>query len=1668
MFDAAWYGSMYLRGVRAAGNPLSHYLKNGHREGKQPSPFFDTKYYASLYNDTDFSEINPLDHYFSLPSAERQAPHWLFDRKYYLSANTTRIGDQDAYVHFITEGDATAQSPHPLFNSLYYLGANKDVAVGRQPPFRHFVYHGLLERRDVHPLFDKIWYLARCPEATKWIHPLIHYLLSGDATKYSPSPLFDPDWYLAQTNEESARRNPLIHYLEYGCLAGLSPHPLFDAQWYRKTQQPKDEWAIEPLSHFLLHGLARGLDPHPLFAALWYLQHNPDVATAGDNPLVHYMTKGAAEHRAPHPRFDTRRYLDICARRGEFPENALVHFLLHGSAEDADIVAPTMPASDAGRSMSDFFDHIIENVTTAARKGLPQLHEAGSASASERRSEPSPSEGEHGPAVSRIVAQLIHDEWYRAKYSDIRDAEMDSFDHYLSTGWKEGRWPNPYFDTNFYVSQGKLTLNGSTTPLHHYVTAGENQGLRPSLYFDPEWYRRTYALDAEQCALLHYLNNIQTGKFSPIEEFDTKFYLGKNPDVRDAGIDPFFHYIESGFREARDPSAEFKGAFYTRRYLNGDNSVNPLLHYLVHKDEPGISYKMLDDAIFFREVKRFSAPGDGFEEFEPLPAGRMPRAKVLAFYLPQFHQMEENDKWWGKGFTEWTNIPKGVPRYVGHYQPRIPRDLGFYDLTSRDAIRRQVELAQKAGLFGFVFYYYWFNGRRLLDKPLDLFAQDRSLDFPFCVMWANENWTRRWDGLESEILIEQNYAEEDDERLIQSFNAYFSDPRYIRIDGRPLLMIYRPGLIPDAAAVFARWRKAFSEVAGAQPILIMAQGFGDTDPRVYDLDGAIEFPPHKVAQGLSPINAELRILDPDFEGNVFSYDAVVERSVGEPPPPFPLIKTAFPSWDNEARRLGRGTSYIGSSPAAFQAWMEELIAFSHRSPFMGERLVCVNAWNEWAEGAYLEPDLHFGAAYLNALSRSLTQVSASALGRIVIVSHDAYPHGAQLIILNIARSCKRRFGMEVASVLLEDGPLLEEFRALGSAVVARSEAEQEGVFAHLFATGYRVALVNSAASARAVVPAARVGLAATLLVHELPSVITDRNLQGDLAAALPLVGHVVFPAEFVRSKFAALMEEDASKARLVVQPQGCYTLITYREEDRQEVRRELGISDDAVVVLGVGFADLRKGFDLFLACWRILQRRREKIHFIWLGDIEKNMALFLGAEIKSAEGTGTFHAVPFRKDVGRYYSASDLFLLTSREDPFPSVVLEALQTGIPSVAFSGTGGMADLIEQHQAGRVVPLADTAAAAAAIIDLAKLMKSPGASETRTRLRGVAAQYDYANYVGALISLCQPNYIRISAVVPNYNYAHYLAQRMNSIFDQTYPLFEVIVLDNCSTDNSIEELERLRDLTGRQFTVIRYDVNSGNVFRQWRRAVDLAQGDFIWIAEADDSAEPRLIEKLANAIVNEPKVVMAYADSRAIDQDGFEVSPSYKSYCDEASPGVFHADARFDTQEFVREHLSERNLILNVSAALWKRDVLRASLEQVGDSIFEYRLVGDWFLYVAALSSTPGYVGYVAEPLNVHRRHRSSNTSTLKPDLHLAEIVKVQDFVRTVTDIPAQNVEKQIGYRQKIRSQFGLPATDEEPGTMAPAPPGRSSGRARKPPRLSPMASKAKARRLRTSSQ
>ena len=1231
----------------------------------------------------------------------------------------------------------------------------------------------------------------------------------------------------------------------------------------------------------------------------------------------------------------------------------------------------------------------------------------------------------------RIMGQsgLFDEAFYLSTYPDVRDADIPALEHFFGFGYLEGRSPNRYFEPLWYLGRNPDVVASGMQPLLHFILHGDRQGRDPGPLFSTAWYRARHDIAADACSLSHYLANCQTTPLSPIPDFDAEYYARNNLDVVAARVDLFGHFHSYGHRECRNPSGEFDVKFYVERYLGGDTSGNPLLHYLAHRDEPGVVGRIADDEpTVSREVKHFTRPSPDFEEVRGLDRGARPKVKLLAYYLPQFHAFEENDSWWGKGFTEWTNIARGSPRFVGHYQPRIPRDLGFYSLDSTDSMRRQIDMAQAAGVHGFVFYYYWFNGRRLMDKPLQRFLGEPGLDMPFALMWANENWTRRWDGADSEVLISQDYRPQDDTAMAAEFAAHFKDPRYIRLKGRPVLMIYRPGLIPEAARTIRRWREIFHSEFGEDPILVMAQSFGADDPAEFGLDGAIEFPPHKLTSDLAPANPGFRYLDYDFGGKIYHYDDVVRVSLDAPDPRFPLIRTAVPSWDNDARRQGNGIVLAGSTPAKYEAWLSGLVARAQAAPFFGEAIVCVNAWNEWCEGAYLEPDLHFGAAYLNATARAVSgHGRQEAVPRVVLVGHDAFPSGAQQLLLGTARMLHAAFGVECEILLLDGGALLDAYSAQAPTTVIASDAQLSAKLQSLAGAGFAGAVVNTAAAARVTPYLRAAGLRSVLQIHELPRILREKHLVASAKAGVDAADRVVFAAAFVRDAILGELGVTADE-RMVVMPQGSYRNVAFCEADGAAARLGLGLGAQDRMVLGVGYADLRKGFDLFLQLWRLLQApgMRDgagsgRVCLVWVGGMDPSLRDWLGAEIAEAEACGTFRMAGFRDDMAAVFSAADAFVLTSREDPFPTVVMEALGAGLPVFAFDRAGGIPDMLREAGEGHVVGYGDVVAMAGAVRASLEAGISPQQRAGRQAL--VATRFDFSDYAGRLLRLVLPDLPAVSVVVPNYNYARFMPDRLGSIFGQSHPVHEVIVLDDCSTDNSLAVIPAVAEKAGRRIRLVPNEANSGSVFAQWRRAAELADGEYLWIAEADDLSDRGFLANVLAPMTRDPAIRLGFCDSRTIDLDGSPQWGSYREYYASVEPGALARTEVFDAAAFAERFLSVKNLILNVSAVVWRRDALLGALDRCEAALGTFRMAGDWRLYLEVLLQQGGKVAYVAEPLNVHRRHAQSVTHALDGERHVDEIRRCHALVRDAWPLSDGRLGQQERYLGEVAHQLGV---------------------------------------------
>lgn len=355
----------------------------------------------------------------------------------------------------------------------------------------------------------------------------------------------------------------------------------------------------------------------------------------------------------------------------------------------------------------------------------------------------------------------------------------------------------------------------------------------------------------------------------------------------------------------------------------------------------------------------------------------MPNPRLIAFHLPQFHPIPENDEWWGKGFTEWTNTAKAKPLFPGHYQPHVPADLGFYDLRLPEARLAQAELANEYGIHGFCFYHYWFgNGRRLLERPVEEIVSSKEPDSPFCLCWANQTWTGIWHGAENKILIEQTYPGDADHRAhFYSLLPAFKDKRYIKVKEKPLFVVYRPEELPDASNFVAIWTE-LAKTEGLPGFYFVGVNHNSQwTPQQDNFDAAImqKLPPKKPnvpwRYPILRIRQSLR----NFKLTIHKYSDIYPTLTRKGKADHIEFPCAIPNWDNSPRSGLNGLIVEEATPELFRQHFRNCLANAKMLP-KDEQIIFIKSWNEWAEGNHLEPDLRHGHDYLNVIKTEIDRI----------------------------------------------------------------------------------------------------------------------------------------------------------------------------------------------------------------------------------------------------------------------------------------------------------------------------------------------------------------------------------------------------------------------------------------------------------------------------------------------------------------------------------------------------------------------------------------------------------------------------------------------------------------------------------------------------------------------
>ncbi|QSX79647.1 glycoside hydrolase family 99-like domain-containing protein [Agrilutibacter solisilvae] len=713
---------------------------------------------------------------------------------------------------------------------------------------------------------------------------------------------------------------------------------IFDEQWYLTEYPDVLALGLSPAQHYLTIGAQLGRHPGPAFDAAWYLSHHKDVAQARMNPLLHYLTYG---------RFEGREIRGLVVEgKPAAPAKAVV--AQDAAASDPDASFTLLPAA-AGR-MPDLFR--LRAMAPAARIAIVTYTASAAAAAS----------------VDAFLQQ-----------------QAEPFDHIDMCPTSMPLRSRPPVAAR---CKRKVTLvypdrHGPAAPFVHLVDSGVL-----SQYDAVCWLVRPTAGE-------------------PIVIQGADRIAGLVRDQGDIGLvsDHIWARSDWGGPEARRLLSTFLprlGRKLPAQVVSGPIGdviwINPLLlrqlravpvrpEELLNKEgnasEAGRHALQALLAVFAAEGDMAVINCDAAAKRLPPAAGavvpartaaKQRKVKAIAFYLPQYHPIPQNDLWWGKGFTEWNNVVRARPMFRGHYQPRVPADLGYYDLRL-DAVREhQARLAQANGVHGLCYYYYWFNGQKLLNQPIEQMLASGTPNLPFCVCWANENWSRNWDGQNRHVLLEQQYSMESNRAFIREMIPMMKDPRYIRHHGKPVLVVYRIRVIPNWLETVQMWREECRR-AGIGEIHLCAVRFGleplEGPPAQFGVDSYVLFPPHETRR--EDVRSEQVDMARHFNGELFSYDAVVDGDITRFADgyPWPVHRGAMMGWDNTARRLNDSRIFAGSTPTRFRYWLKNIIDQENQHNRDDESLLFINAWNEWAEGTYLEPDQRFGTGYLSAVKSAL-------------------------------------------------------------------------------------------------------------------------------------------------------------------------------------------------------------------------------------------------------------------------------------------------------------------------------------------------------------------------------------------------------------------------------------------------------------------------------------------------------------------------------------------------------------------------------------------------------------------------------------------------------------------------------------------------------------------------
>jgi lipopolysaccharide biosynthesis protein len=798
---------------------------------------------------------------------------------------------------------------------------------------------------------------------------------------------------------------------------------LFDADYYLSTYEDVRAAGVNPLQHYLEQGWREGRDPSAGFSTKAYLDHYPDVRLRRVNPLIHYLRHGYYEGRSIYDVKGRNYHLSRKVSR-----HRVIVQLLNLVSQQPELLGRFVREARRGG--------LRHALAIAARKLKRSQKRLALSQVSKQLDDAALTEYE----VLKVVPYYLDP--YLPEAPKTASA-MVAVHLHLSSGQMSGDWlgylKNIPVEFDLYVSRtGSDNSRFDDKPLRAAVpllrqlvvdVVPEHAGAIASLIvqfgdrlkeYDVVAHLHDDAGNDDGSGVKERLDLLcgspaNVGQILQLLGGDAKVVYpvdirAESADYHQAGWSDAGNVIATVLEKYTEvdaksfPGAQFPraGLFWARvgtisdllqlplqfeHFANAGDAVAPDMLSRTLQRLVLVNTTISEGRNYQLEAPQIShEPRDYYEPQVDYSASiKHDTVKVLAYYLPQFHPTPENDEWHGTGFTEWHKVRSANPLFFGHYQQHVPHeDIGYYHLDGPAQLQQQAEMMQKSGVHGLIFYHYWFTGRMILEKPAQMLVANPEINMPFAFCWANENWTRRWDGNEQEILLGQVYSKEDARGFIRYLIPFFKDERYIKVDGRPMLHVYRPSSIEHIEEYLEVWREECESAGLKAPYMVATLTRGATQPQDHGMDAAVERVLHDwTADAVPDTRNQLRPYWP-LEGNVINYGEVADHYMAQDlGKDFTLFRSLVPTWDNTARYGNRAYVLNNFTTEKFQTWMEFLVNYSEQNLAEDRRYVVVNAWNEWAEGAHLEPDTRFGYGYLNSIGRALSGQPFAAISHCV-------------------------------------------------------------------------------------------------------------------------------------------------------------------------------------------------------------------------------------------------------------------------------------------------------------------------------------------------------------------------------------------------------------------------------------------------------------------------------------------------------------------------------------------------------------------------------------------------------------------------------------------------------------------------------------------------------------